>query len=133
MVSSGMGELSGLGAELRAQFAVENLSREALAALVERFVSDVGVGGRRRSAWPSDAYRVSKVALNALTRILAKELGPRGVHVNAVCPGWVRTDMGGSGAPRSVERGAEGIVWAATLGPEGPNGGFYRDGRAIAW
>jgi carbonyl reductase 1 len=133
MVSSGMGELSGVGAALRAEFGADTLTRAALLSLVERFVSDVAAGDRRRLGWPSDAYRVSKVALNALTRIMAKELGSRGIHVNAVCPGWVRTDMGGSGAPRSVESGAEGLVWAATLGADGPNGGFFRDGRAIAW
>jgi len=53
--------------------------------------------------------------------------------VNAVCPGWVRTDMGGSGASRSVEEGARSIVWAATLAADGPTGGFFRDGSRLAW
>lgn len=69
--------------------------------------------------------------MNALTRIVARELADRGVLVNAVCPGWVRTDLGGSGAPRSVEEGARGIVWAAT--EVDTSGGFFRDGRPIAW
>jgi NAD(P)-dependent dehydrogenase (short-subunit alcohol dehydrogenase family) len=86
-------------------------------------VSDMGGG------YPG--YRLSKAALNALTRVLHAELSGRGVRVNAVCPGWVRTDMGGAHAPRAVEEGARGIVWAATLGPGGPSGGFFRDGRPI--
>jgi len=78
-------------------------------------------------------YRVSKTALNALTRILASELGESGVLVNSVEPGWVQTDMGGSRAPRPVEEGAEGVVWAATLPNNGPTGGFFRDRRRIPW
>jgi len=78
------------------------------------------------------AYGISKAALNALTLKLALEV-PDGVKVNAVCPGWVRTRMGGEGAPRDVARGAEGVVWAATLPADGPSGGFFRDRRAIPW
>jgi NAD(P)-dependent dehydrogenase (short-subunit alcohol dehydrogenase family) len=78
------------------------------------------------------AYGVSKAALNALTLKLALEV-PDGVKVNAVCPGWVRTRMGGEGAPRDVARGAEGVVWAATLPADGPSGGFFRDRRSIPW
>ncbi len=79
------------------------------------------------------AYGVSKAALNALTRMLADELRPARVLVNSVCPGWVATEMGGPDAPRSVEEGAAGIVWAATLPDGGPTGGFFRDGRPLAW
>jgi NAD(P)-dependent dehydrogenase (short-subunit alcohol dehydrogenase family) len=78
-------------------------------------------------------YRASKAALNVLTRTLAQELGPRGIMVNSVCPGWVKTDMGGPNANRSLEQGASGIVWAATLAPGGPSGGFFRDGQPIGW
>jgi NAD(P)-dependent dehydrogenase (short-subunit alcohol dehydrogenase family) len=81
----------------------------------------------------SPAYRVSKTALNALTRILASELRGSGILVNSVCPGWVQTDMGGSGAPRPVEEGADTPVWAATLPNNGPTGGFFRDRRPIPW
>lgn len=78
-------------------------------------------------------YRLSKTALNALTRILADELQDTGIKVNAVCPGWVRTDMGGAEADLSVEEGARGIVWAATLPADGPSGGFFRHGQPIDW
>src|SRR5215208_5674032 len=81
----------------------------------------------------SPGYRVSKTALNALTRILASELRGSGILVNAVNPGWVQTDMGGSGATRSVEEGAEALVWAATLPNSGPTGGFFRDRRPVPW
>jgi NAD(P)-dependent dehydrogenase (short-subunit alcohol dehydrogenase family) len=81
--------------------------------------------------WPG--YRVSKTSLNALTRILASELRGSGILVNSVCPGWVQTEMGGSGAPRPVEEGADTPVWAATLPKGGPTGGFFRDRRLIPW
>jgi NAD(P)-dependent dehydrogenase (short-subunit alcohol dehydrogenase family) len=79
------------------------------------------------------AYRVSKAALNALTRILAAEEGRNGVLVNTMCPGWVQTDMGGSSAPRTVEEGADTAVWLATLPDDGPTGGFFRDRQPIPW
>ncbi|WP_435224163.1 SDR family oxidoreductase [Streptomyces sp. Tue6028] len=78
------------------------------------------------------AYSASKAALNALTRMLAAELRGDGVLVNAVCPGWVATDMGGPGG-RPVEEGAASVVWAATLPDDGPTGGFFRDGRPLPW
>ncbi|MBE1531564.1 SDR family NAD(P)-dependent oxidoreductase [Actinomadura algeriensis] len=78
------------------------------------------------------AYTASKVALNALTRMLAAELRHDRILVNAVCPGWVATDMGGPGG-RPVADGAAGVVWAATLPDDGPTGGFFRDGRPLPW
>ncbi|MFC8964760.1 SDR family NAD(P)-dependent oxidoreductase [Streptomyces sp. NPDC102256] len=78
------------------------------------------------------AYAASKVALNALTRMFAAELRSDGILVNAVCPGWVATDMGGAGG-RPVEEGAAGVLWAATLPDDGPTGGFFRDGRPLPW
>jgi len=78
------------------------------------------------------AYAVSKAALNALTVRLAREAG-EGVLVNAMCPGWVRTRMGGDGADRSVEEGADTALFLATLPDDGPSGGFFRDRAPIAW
>ncbi|MBO0774446.1 MAG: SDR family oxidoreductase [Actinobacteria bacterium] len=78
------------------------------------------------------AYAVSKAALNALTRMLAAELRTARILVNAVCPGWVATDMGGPGG-RPVAAGAASVVWAATLPDSGPTGGFFRDGRPLPW
>ena len=77
------------------------------------------------------AYRLSKAALNALTRTLASD--ERGIKVNSMCPGWVRTDMGGSSATRSVEEGADTAVWLATLPDDGPTGGFFRNREPIPW
>ena len=78
------------------------------------------------------AYTASKAALNALTRMLAAELRPERFLVNAVCPGWVATDLGGHGG-RPVSEGAASVVWAATLPDNGPTGGFFRDGRPLPW
>ncbi len=130
MVSSGMGELAGLPPDLR-RLAEEATDRAGLARLADAL--DAAARRGEHAGSHTLAYRVSKAALNAATRFLAKELAPRGVRVNAVCPGWARTGMGGADAPRSIEEGTSGIVWAATLPPDGPTGGFFRDGRPIPW
>jgi NAD(P)-dependent dehydrogenase (short-subunit alcohol dehydrogenase family) len=85
-------------------------------------ISHAGVG----------AYKLSKFALNGLTRLLAAEIHGD-IKINAVDPGWVSSDMGGPSAPRTPEQAAESILWLATIGPEGPNGGFFRDGKRIEW
>jgi NAD(P)-dependent dehydrogenase (short-subunit alcohol dehydrogenase family) len=79
------------------------------------------------------AYRLSKIALNGLTLMLADSVKDTNVLVNAGCPGWVRTEMGSPEAPRSIEEGAKSIVWLATLPEGGPHGGFFRDGQPIPW
>ena len=81
------------------------------------------------------AYRVSKTALNALTRIAAGEAAASGVDVkvNACSPGWVRTAMGGKDAPRRPEKGAETAVWLAMIDSDGPNGGFFQDKELQPW
>jgi NAD(P)-dependent dehydrogenase (short-subunit alcohol dehydrogenase family) len=86
-----------------------------------------GMGAR------SPGYRMSKAALNALTRVAAAEFERDGIKVNAMHPGWVRTDMGGSSAPVSVQEGADTAVWLATLPDEGPTGQFFENRKAIAW
>ncbi|WP_414587397.1 SDR family oxidoreductase [Scytonema sp. PCC 10023] len=78
-------------------------------------------------------YRISKTALNALTRILANELQGKNILVNSVCPGWVKTDMGGPNAPRTPEQGVDTIVWLATLPDGSATGGFFRDRQPIDW
>ncbi|HLO87309.1 MAG TPA: SDR family oxidoreductase [Nostocaceae cyanobacterium] len=78
-------------------------------------------------------YRLSKTGVNALTRIFASELQGTNIAVNSVCPGWVKTDMGGQQAPRTLEEGVDTIVWLATLPDKSPSGGFYRDRQQIDW
>jgi NAD(P)-dependent dehydrogenase (short-subunit alcohol dehydrogenase family) len=78
------------------------------------------------------AYKLSKLALNGLTQLLATEI-IGDIKINAVCPGWVSTDMGGPSAPRTPKQAAESILWLATIGPEGPHGGFFKDGKRIDW
>jgi NAD(P)-dependent dehydrogenase (short-subunit alcohol dehydrogenase family) len=78
-------------------------------------------------------YRLSKVSLNALTRIFANELEGTNILVNTMCPGWVKTDMGGPDATRTPEQGVDTMVWLATLPDGGPTGGFFRDRQPIPW
>ena len=91
-----------------------------------------GYGSFHQGLGGPAAYSLSKAALNAFTLKLAREV-PETVKVNAACPGWVRTRMGGSDAPRSVEEGADTAVWLATLPGDGPTGGFFRNRKPISW
>jgi NAD(P)-dependent dehydrogenase (short-subunit alcohol dehydrogenase family) len=91
-----------------------------------------GAGALTDMGGGTPAYRTSKAALNALTRVLAAELRSDRILVNAICPGWVATDMGGAGG-RPVSDGAAGIVWAVELPDDGPTSGLFRVGRPIAW
>jgi NAD(P)-dependent dehydrogenase (short-subunit alcohol dehydrogenase family) len=115
MVTSGLGQLSAQPASLAKRLSDPQLSLAAIEALAEE-----GPGG----------YGASKAALNAMARLLAKELRPRGILVNATDPGWCRTDMGGASAPRSVAEGAASVLWAVRLTPDGPTGGVFEVGRA---
>ncbi len=92
-----------------------------------------GLGQLSEMGGGTPAYRISKVALNALTRILAAELLGTNILVNSMCPGWVKTEMGGPNAPRTVEEGAGTAVWLATLSDSSVSGGFYRDRKVIPW
>jgi NAD(P)-dependent dehydrogenase (short-subunit alcohol dehydrogenase family) len=119
-------------------FGAIEVCRAFVPAMAERGYGRVvnvssGAGQIARMSTYAPAYSMSKAALNAFTRNLAAAYDGRGVLVNAADPGWVRTDMGGPDAPRPVEKGAETIVWLATLGDGGPTGGFFRDRRAIDW
>lgn len=116
MVTSGLGLFGAQPAPL-----VERLSNPELSIADLERLGEQAPGG----------YGASKAALIALARLFAEELKPRGILVNAIDPGWVRTDMGGSGAPRSVEQGAGSVLWGVRLPPGGPTGGVFRDGRAI--
>lgn len=117
MVSSGLGRLSAQPAALVARLTDAALTLDDLARL-----SDESPGG----------YGASKAALVAMARLFAAELSPRGILVNAVSPGWVRTDMGGRGAPRSVQQGAASVLWAVRLPVDGPTGGMFEDGKVMA-
>jgi NAD(P)-dependent dehydrogenase (short-subunit alcohol dehydrogenase family) len=81
----------------------------------------------------TSAYKLSKLALNGMTRILAEELVGTNIKVNSMCPGWVRTEMGGPHADLSVEQGADTAVWLATLPDDGPSGGFFQRREPLAW
>jgi len=132
MVSSGLGSLAGVSASLRARFLAPDLSRDSLHGLLQEYLAELARHNHTGAGWPSAPYNVSKIALNALVRLLAPGLSDRNLRINAVCPGWVRTDMGGPSAPRSVEEGARSIVLTAAPA-EGPTGGIFRDGAAIDW
>ena len=117
MVTSGLGRLSTQSPGL-----VRRLSDPGLTlADLERMAKEAPGG-----------YGASKAALTAMARLFAIELAPRGILVNAISPGWVRTDMGGAGAPRSVEQGAASILWGIRLPAGGPTGGMFEDGKPIA-
>jgi NAD(P)-dependent dehydrogenase (short-subunit alcohol dehydrogenase family) len=93
-----------------------------------------GMGGVAEMGGWSPGYRVSKASLNAMTRILSSEVKDAGFLINSACPGFVNTDMGGPmGAQKPVEDGAAGVVWLATLPDGGPSGGFFRDGKPVAF
>ncbi|MBE2258790.1 MAG: SDR family NAD(P)-dependent oxidoreductase [Rhodobacteraceae bacterium] len=118
-------------APLRLIQAIVPLMRENGWGRIVNVSSGMGQLSEMGGCWPG--YRMSKAALNALTRLTASELEGSPIKINSVCPGWCRTAMGGNGAQRTADEGAKGIVWAALLPDDGPSGGFFRDGKAIDW
>jgi NAD(P)-dependent dehydrogenase (short-subunit alcohol dehydrogenase family) len=116
MVTSGLGSLSSQSDGLSRRLRDPSLTLDDVLALAAEMP-----GG----------YGASKATLNAMARLFAEELRPRGILVNATDPGWVRTEMGGSGAPRSIAQGAASVLWACRLPPSGPTGGIFRDGAPI--
>ena len=118
------------GAWRLCEVAIPHMRREGYGRIVN---VSTGLAALEDMGSGSPGYRISKTSLNALTRILAAELRGSGILVNAVNPGWVQTDMGGQNANRTVEEGADGVVWAATLPSSGPSGCFFRDRRNVAW
>lgn len=135
MVSSGLGSISAVSKDLARRLLSPALSREELVAIVESFVEGVATGTHAARGFPSSAYRVSKIAMNAFVRILARELegDPRAILVNAYDPGWVRSRMGGAGAPRSLADGARTGIFLA-LAPDGsPTGQLFRDDQPAPW
>ncbi|NTV11063.1 MAG: SDR family oxidoreductase [Zoogloea sp.] len=116
---------------LRVTQALMPLMRTSRAGRVVNLSSGMGQLSEMSAGVP--AYRISKTALNAVTRILAAEMAQSGIKINSVCPGWCRTDLGGADAPRSPEEGIDTVVWLATLADDGPSGGFFRDRQPIPW
>lgn len=92
-----------------------------------------GMGSIASMGGSSAAYKLSKLVMNGMTRIMADEIKDTNIKVNTMAPGWVRTDMGGPSAPRSLAQGADTIIWLATLPDDGPTGGFFEDRKPIAW
>jgi NAD(P)-dependent dehydrogenase (short-subunit alcohol dehydrogenase family) len=123
-------EINVLGPLLLAQALVPLMKKNHYGRIVNL---SSGLGQLSEMGTGTPAYRISKTALNALTCILAAELKRSGILVNSVNPGWVRTGMGGDGAPRTAEQGADTAVWLAMLPDDGPTGGFFRDREPIPW
>lgn len=92
-----------------------------------------GLGQLAEMSDGNPAYRVSKTSLNAVTRMVAAAVRDCNILVNSMCPGWVKTDMGGAGATRSPAQAADTAIWLATLPDDGPCGGFFRDRKPIPW
>lgn len=119
-----------MGAYLLCRALVPQMMQNGYGRVVN-VASGMGQLSTMNSGYPG--YRISKTALNAVTRMFADETSGTNVLVNSVCPGWVRTDMGGKQADRSIKEGVETIVWLATLANGSPSGGFFRDRKPIAW
>ncbi|XP_078595210.1 carbonyl reductase [NADPH] 1-like [Branchiostoma floridae x Branchiostoma japonicum] len=139
-VSSGLGDLSYVTPERRQTFQSKQLTEEELVQMMEQFVSDVKSGVHEEKGWKMEplAYRVSKMGATALSMVQQRQFDAdpaADIVVNAVCPGWVRTDMGGPNAGRSVDKGAETPIYLALLPPNvsSPRGEFLRDKKILSF
>jgi NAD(P)-dependent dehydrogenase (short-subunit alcohol dehydrogenase family) len=122
-----------LGAWRLSQAVIPDMRRGGYGRIVNVSSAMGTLDDLERSGGGSPAYRLSKAALDALTILLASELRGENILVNAAIPGWVRTRMGGSGAPRSVEQGADTVVWLAMLPDGGPSGRLFQDRKPLDW
>lgn len=143
-VSSGLGDLRCVSPALRNKFSSPNLTVTEITSLMEKYRRDAKEGKVTENGWPDDsssftpAYSVSKIGVTAMSMVQARELKNdqrEGILVNAVCPGWVRTDMGGPNAERSPEEGADTPVYCALLpkGTTSPNGEFLQNRKSVPW
>ena len=108
-----------------------DLIKKSTNGIIVNISSVLGQLENMGSGMPS--YRISKCALNAITKVTSEELKAFNIKVNSIHPGWVRTDMGGSEASLSVDEAVPGLVWAATLDQDGPTGKFFFNQKEIPW
>lgn len=135
-VTSGMGKLEILAPDLRVKFADPYLTELELVQLIETYLSEAQNNNLHASGWPNSPYGISKLAVIALTKVQARQLERKGLEnvlVSSVSPGWVKTDMGGDGAPFTADQGARCIIEIAFLPNCTPNGQFWRKGRLASW
>lgn len=131
--------LENCSADLQKKFRCETLTEEDLVDLMKKFVEDTDSEMHEREGWPNSAYGVSKLGVTVLSRILAQRLDEKRkadrILLNACCPGWVKTDMGGPHGPRTVEEGAETPVYLALLPPDAtePHGQLVHDKVVQNW
>uniref|UniRef100_A0A4W2DN17 Carbonyl reductase (NADPH) n=1 Tax=Bos indicus x Bos taurus TaxID=30522 RepID=A0A4W2DN17_BOBOX len=137
--SQGSQALENCSEDLQEKFRCETLTEEDLVDLMKKFVEDTKNEVHEREGWPNSAYGVSKLGVTVLSRILARRLEEKRkadrILLNACCPGWVKTDLGGAHASRTVEEGAETPVYLALLPPDAtePHGQLVRDKVVQNW